>query len=285
MAAGNIVYLNGTSSAGKSSLAAALQATLPDPYLHFSLDRFTPMFPARYVAVQSFADTIPALARGGLVLRHELAGEQLHLDTRIGPAGRRFFAGMRRCIRALAETGNHVIVDDVLFGREFIAECVAALDGLPVLLIEVYCPLPEVARRERERGDRLLGLTAWQLPRIRAGLWTPSCRAWEGWGPWVTCAVSFTRSSPSHLVTPWPRGATRCWRANSGSSGKNGRGEARLPCGTATTPTASGAPCSSCARVARHWRGAAGGSGWLGARWGSRRSRTCAGTTSKPTPR
>lgn len=170
MAVGNIIYLNGTSSAGKSSLAAALQATLPEPYLHFSLDRFTPMFPSRYVSVQSFADPVPPLAREGMLLRHDLVGERLHLETRMGPVARRFFAGMRQCIRALALTGNNVVVDDVLYSREIIAECVAALAGLPVLLVEVRCPLPEVARRERERGDRLLGLAAWQLPHIREGM-------------------------------------------------------------------------------------------------------------------
>lgn len=164
---GNIIYLNGTSSAGKSSLAGALQAMLADPYLHFSLDRFNGMFPARYVSVQSFEEPIPPLASEGMVLRHEWVDDQLRLDAAMGPVARRFIAGMRQCVRALALAGNHVIVDDVLCGREFLAECVAALDGLPVAFIEVHCPLPEVARRERERGDRLLGLAAWQLPRIR----------------------------------------------------------------------------------------------------------------------
>lgn len=165
--AGNIIYLNGTSSAGKSSLAAALQATLPDPYLHFGLDRFNGMFPHRYAAFASFSEPIPDLAREGFVVRHEWAGEVLRQELTIGPAGRRFIAGMRQCVRALALAGNHLIVNDVLYGREFLAECVAALDGLPVAFIEVHCSLLEVARRERERGDRLLGLAAWQLPRIR----------------------------------------------------------------------------------------------------------------------
>jgi len=34
MAPGRIIYLNGTSSAGKSSIAAALQEILAEPYLH-----------------------------------------------------------------------------------------------------------------------------------------------------------------------------------------------------------------------------------------------------------
>ena len=33
-----IIYLNGPSSAGKSTIARALQERLPEPYLHVSID-------------------------------------------------------------------------------------------------------------------------------------------------------------------------------------------------------------------------------------------------------
>lgn len=167
MAVGHIIYLNGTTSAGKSSVAVALQKLLPAPYLRFGLDHFNALFPSHYVAFESFGQPIPPLAREGMVLLHAMDGPQLRLEAEMGPVARRFITGMRHCIRALAATGNNVIVDDVIYGRDFIAECVAVLAGLPVTFVEVHCPLDEVARRERERGDRLIGLAAWQLPRIR----------------------------------------------------------------------------------------------------------------------
>jgi chloramphenicol 3-O phosphotransferase len=40
-----VIYLNGTSSAGKSSIARALQAKLDDLYLHVPLDVFLQMVP------------------------------------------------------------------------------------------------------------------------------------------------------------------------------------------------------------------------------------------------
>lgn len=170
MSAGSIIYLNGTSSAGKSSVAAALQAVLPVPYVLFSLDRFNGMFPARYVAVQPFGQAIPPLAHQGMLLLHEMLEGGLRLDTRLGPAARRFVTGMRHTIRALALTGNNVIVDDVLYDRALLTECVAVLAGLPVTFVKVYCPLAEVERREQERGDRILGLAAWQLERVHDGV-------------------------------------------------------------------------------------------------------------------
>ncbi len=166
---GKIIYLNGTSSAGKTTLARALQDRLPVPYLSVSLDTFTPMFPRQYVAVIPFDLPIPPLAREGILLRHELRDGRLLMENPLGPAARRFITGFRHAIRVLAATGNNVIVDDVLQEPELRAECVAILAGLPLLFVGVRCPTPIAAQRERERGDRLLGLAAWQAERVHRG--------------------------------------------------------------------------------------------------------------------
>ncbi|MCB0257983.1 MAG: hypothetical protein KDI55_30035, partial [Anaerolineae bacterium] len=49
MAPGHIIILNGTSSAGKSSLAKALQTQLPNPYLHLEIDTMVFALPKRYL--------------------------------------------------------------------------------------------------------------------------------------------------------------------------------------------------------------------------------------------
>ncbi|MGB1686483.1 MAG: phosphotransferase-like protein, partial [Pseudomonadales bacterium] len=36
---GTVIFLNGTSSAGKTTLALALQELLPEPYQHVALDQ------------------------------------------------------------------------------------------------------------------------------------------------------------------------------------------------------------------------------------------------------
>src|SRR5258708_20337366 len=45
----HIIFLNGTSSAGKTSIARLLQEQLPAPYLHIALDTFLNMFPPHWV--------------------------------------------------------------------------------------------------------------------------------------------------------------------------------------------------------------------------------------------
>ncbi|HEX5504348.1 MAG TPA: AAA family ATPase [Thermomicrobiales bacterium] len=172
MADGTVVFLNGTSGAGKSTLARTLQQILPEPYLHLSLDYFDPMFPPRYHAVVApgEAERASPEARAGLLL---VAGERdgaFHFEARQGPISRRFMAGVHRCIRALATTGNNVIVDHLLLRDVAREECARALAGLPALLVGVHCPLDVARRRQRERGDRLVDLAAWQAGRVHAGI-------------------------------------------------------------------------------------------------------------------
>jgi len=47
MAAGRIIFLNGTSSSGTSTLARALQSRLPEPHMHVAIDAFYSMYPER----------------------------------------------------------------------------------------------------------------------------------------------------------------------------------------------------------------------------------------------
>jgi chloramphenicol 3-O phosphotransferase len=204
---GTIIYLNGTSSGGKTTIARALQETLPAPYLYVSLDDYSRIFPARYVAVQPLDRPVPSLAEEGLAFRSARHGDELTLAITLGSAGRRYMRGFRATIRALATSGNNVIVDDVLYDPAFLGECVAALAGLPLYFVGVFCDSAESARRERERGDRPVGQAAWQAPRIHAGRSTisPSTRR----TPRRTSARRRSaRSSPPRRSPPLSPGCT-----------------------------------------------------------------------------
>jgi chloramphenicol 3-O phosphotransferase len=148
MQPGNIIFLNGTSSSGKTGLAKLLQQTLAEPYLHASVDDFVHMLPERVLG----ADAPP-----GSEQAHALHGHLM-----------RVLSGMHYSIAALAQRGNNVIVDHVLESDGWLQECVAALEGLSVLFVGVHCSLPELERRERERGNRVIGLARAQYPVVHA---------------------------------------------------------------------------------------------------------------------
>jgi chloramphenicol 3-O phosphotransferase len=131
--AGQIILLNGASSAGKSTLCRALQRQLPVPFLQFSLD---------------------FLMFGGPVLpeRREASGPFSWAAQRP-----RLFEGWFRCLAALASAGNRLVVDFIIETPEQLERLHALLGDFDVYLVGVHCPLPELERRERLRGDRPAG--------------------------------------------------------------------------------------------------------------------------------
>jgi chloramphenicol 3-O phosphotransferase len=130
---GRIIFLNGASSSGKSTLAKAMQGVLAEPFLHVSSDHLVAsgMLPARRDPVGPFA-----------------WWEQMRP---------RFFAGFHRCLPALAAAGNDLIVEHIIEFRAWREDLARLLEGLDVFLVGVHCDLAEIDRRERGRGDRRIG--------------------------------------------------------------------------------------------------------------------------------
>ncbi|MFI5808860.1 chloramphenicol phosphotransferase CPT family protein [Streptomyces sp. NPDC051561] len=138
MTAGRIIFLNGTSSSGKSSIARELLDILDDGV--FSL-----------LAVDSF---------NAMRTKRDLAQEDLDAVLR------RTRMGFHRSIGAMAEVGNDVIVDHVLSEPWRLIDCLTVLPPEDVLFVGVRCSLDELVRREEERGDRPLGLAALQYDLV-----------------------------------------------------------------------------------------------------------------------
>ena len=163
---GSIILLNGTSSAGKSTLANAVQDVMDAPYLSLGIDHFFEALPQRYRARLGPDDVPPPQADEGVVwVCTEPSGHGFR-ELRVGPVGQRLWSGMRHAAGALARRGNHVILDDVILDHEALVDYGAALEGVPTLLVGVTCPLAVLEAREVARGDRVRGLAAAWLPLV-----------------------------------------------------------------------------------------------------------------------
>jgi len=152
MSDGTIIILNGTSSAGKSSIARELQAILDEPYLLTGVDHFLRQLPHSYLV---YSDGVtPSSADGWLLVFRDGAMNEL---PRIGSMGYRALAGMYAAIGAWAASGNHAIVEDAIYDPRVLKSAVNALHRLPAFFVGVRCDLEVAMQRERERGDRALG--------------------------------------------------------------------------------------------------------------------------------
>lgn len=127
-----VIIINGPSSAGKTTLARALQKQFDIPFLHFSFDVFReqPVLPMEQInnGTFSWSSMRPAV-----------------------------FRGVHRCVPALATAGNNVIFDHIIETEAWLVELVDLFVGLDVFLVGLHCSPAELERRERRRGDRRPG--------------------------------------------------------------------------------------------------------------------------------
>lgn len=143
---GQVVMLVGTSSAGKSTTATALQGCLPEHHLLVGLDVFLRMVDPRWGGhgphTQDGFRYDPT--------RVDEAGEVVSTIS-CGPVGRRILNGTHRAVAAMARSGNNVIVDEMLLDASVSTDWVQALDGLRVYLVHVHAPVEVLVARERDR--------------------------------------------------------------------------------------------------------------------------------------
>jgi len=135
MQKGKIIFLNGVSSSGKSTLAKTLQDRLEEPFYLIANDTFTMMSPEKFVRIND-------------------------IETYD-----RILKGMYHTIKIFSDMGINTIADDVFFtvGYDRLGECLELLHDYSVLFVRVECPAEELRRREKERGDRVVGQAESQL--------------------------------------------------------------------------------------------------------------------------
>jgi chloramphenicol 3-O phosphotransferase len=126
---GKIILVNGASSSGKSTLCVALQAVLDEPFWHYSIDhlRDSGVLPAARITRGDFSWPVMREA---------------------------FFDGFHRCLPVLAQAGNNLIVEHIVETEAWMSRLLVLLAPIDVFFVGLHCPLPELERRERERGNR-----------------------------------------------------------------------------------------------------------------------------------
>ena len=131
---GKIILVNGASSSGKSTLCGGLQANLDLPFWHYSIDHFrhSGVLPTQRINVGDFS------------------------WPQMRPA---FFEGFHRSLPALAGAGNNLLVEYIVETAAWMSRLIRLLAPIDVFFVGLHCPLAELERRERQRGDRRDGET------------------------------------------------------------------------------------------------------------------------------
>ena len=144
-----VIVLNGGSSSGKSSIARWLQRLLEGIWLSLSID-----------------DLIRALPEAGDFVTVGSGG-----SVDVGEDFRKAEFSWHAGIAAIARTGTGVVVDDVFLGGLASQERLAvALAGVPIIWVGVMCRTDVAEARERDRGDRTVGMARLQAEKVHEGV-------------------------------------------------------------------------------------------------------------------
>lgn len=151
-----IIFLNGCTSSGKTSICRELQSQLPTPYLRLGIDDAFAMLPPQLHNNPDgfFFDTDQ---RGDVRLNY-------------GSVGWNMLKAHARVARTIVHQGLDLILDEVLIDDDIKCDWAAVLADTDVFMVGVHCALPELERRERERGDRLIGQARGQFKRVHTGM-------------------------------------------------------------------------------------------------------------------
>ena len=154
-----IIILNGVGSVGKSSIAKALQTITTEPFLHIAMDAFIEMLPEGMIGHPD-----------GVIFETAQDQGKPTVAIKTGAVMQRTMRGMRRAIAAMAHEGNDLIVDDVMLGSGAAQQYRDLLAQHEVHFVGLFAPLDVLEARERERGDRQVGLARWQYHRVHSGM-------------------------------------------------------------------------------------------------------------------
>jgi chloramphenicol 3-O phosphotransferase len=132
------IVLNGASSAGKTSIAKAIQRLAGTPVLYVSLDTFTDMF--HWPAVTNQEERKEC---------HRVGVTNFHVTLPI-----------------LASSRFPLVVDHVFEQHAWYEACHSALKDRKVYFVGVRCPLAVLEVREKARGDRRIGMARFQADRV-----------------------------------------------------------------------------------------------------------------------
>jgi chloramphenicol 3-O phosphotransferase len=152
-----IIIINGSSSAGKSSLVKAMQQLNETPLLTTGIDLLWDIIPPQYINDGEKAD------EGFCFIHTSDENGKPVIVIKIGSFLQSLQPVRSALIKSLMSTGYDVIVEEAFIEETIVHHYAEALQDYTVYFIGVMCDLDELERREKSRGDREIGLARWQI--------------------------------------------------------------------------------------------------------------------------
>lgn len=170
---GEIILINSTTCAGKTTLTRELQRISIKPYLATDYDIFIAMMAVKYVMLHEsilqpkhhpYAVTSTPLTREGFEVHQKVENPRTY-QMRVGKTAWNILRGMTQSYAAMAKAGNNLVLGDIITER-LLPEYCTALRGLQVYFVGVHCSLAELERREHVMPNRTVGCARAQIEQV-----------------------------------------------------------------------------------------------------------------------
>jgi len=146
---GKIILLNGVSSSGKTTLIQKFIEIMPD-YLKLSLDDVGELiFNMRNQRRKPATSEIAVQSNYKLFLKPYL---------------------FHRIINLIHDYSYNIIVDALIDNEDVLKDWQTIFQYKEIIFVAVHCPIEELERREKARGDRPIGLAKSQLENFHKNI-------------------------------------------------------------------------------------------------------------------
>lgn len=162
---GDLIILNGPSSAGKSSVVKEMQKLWPRPLFTVGIDTVFTGWPERFVLDHHESDPVKE-------------SESLRIVAGLGPApswipklSDAFLLVSRHLLESwvsMNQGGIDVVIDHCIIDPTLREQALELLAG--AFWVGVMCDIEELVRREKVRGDRYMGFASGSSAVVHQGM-------------------------------------------------------------------------------------------------------------------
>jgi len=122
-----------------------------------------------HVQMDTFLEMLPPNPEGYAVETTATDGKPTTAIT-LGRDIEKVLRGMRLAVAAMASGGNDMVIDEVTWDQAVLADYRQLLASFDFVAVGLFAPTDVIEHRERQRGDRALGIARWHNERVHAGM-------------------------------------------------------------------------------------------------------------------
>jgi len=154
-----VIFLNGISSSGKTSIVKAVQHMSLIPFLHFGVDTLIDMMPNKWL---SFNEN----CQDGCYLKSYENEFGRAVSCHSGIYGKEVFDMGMKIIKTILDCNLNLIIDEVVWEQDKMDKYYSILSQYNTTFVRIKCSRESATEREILRGDREIGLANDQFDKV-----------------------------------------------------------------------------------------------------------------------